>query len=545
MKKALISMSVILIMLSAVSCQKHRQYTMKKDYVDKPAHGDMFISAFPTDLITLNPILAEDYYSLTVINLIFNVLIKYDKDFNVVGDLAKKWVISPDGKTITFYLKKGVKWQDGAEFTAEDVKFTYDKFMDPKVINVYSSYFKPVDKVEAIDKYTVKVFYKMPFAPVLDTWTWVYILPKHLLQDKEFRTAGFNRKPIGTGPYKLKEWDTAQKVVLTANKDYFDGEPYISGYTFMIIPEQSAQFMNLEAGNIDDMLISPDIYFTKAATKEFEQNFNKYNYSGFGYYFIGYNETNPLFADKKVRQALSYAVNINEIINGTRRQGLAKIITGPFLTESWAYDTKVRGYGYNPEKALKLLAEEGWKREKDGFLYKNGKKFAFTLLVSQGYNEVLQTATIIQQQLAKLGIEAEVRVLAFNVLWGEYVDKQKFDAVLTAWIITIDPDYNYNIWHSATAGNSEFNIVSYKNPEVDRLFEQGRITCNKNKRTAIYHKIHELIAEDCPYTFLYEWETLEAASKRFHGMAPGPAGIWYNFTKWYVPAEIQKYKAAQ
>ncbi len=539
MKKTSILILSLLIILIFYSCNQKPKYIMKKDYVDKPAYGDMLVDSTSSDPIALNPVLASDSASFAVIDMIFNGLAKYDKDLNLVGDLASKWIISPDGKMITFYLKKGVKWQDGVEFTAEDVKFTYEKFVDPKIKTAYSSMFQMVDKVEIIDKYKFKVFYKEPFAPALETWG-ISILPKHLLSGKDFNTAEFNRNPVGTGPYKFKKWITAQKVELVANKEYFEGEPYIQNHTFMIIPDESAQFMNLQAGNIDFMGLTPDLYFTKAATKELEQSFNKYNYPSFSYTYIGYNETNPLFTSKNVRQALSYAINKDEIIKGVRR-GLAMPITGPFIPGSWAYNTKVKSYDYDPEKAKKMLEKEGWKQEKDGFLYKDGKKFSFTLMTNQGVNERMQIATIVQQQFAKLGIEVNIRVIAWNVFIPEYIDKKKFEAVVMGWQLSRDPDC-YDIWHSSKTKEGEFNFISYKNPEVDKLLVRGRTTYDKSKRRAIYHEIHKLIAEDCPYTFLYTPYELPIIHKRFHGIAPAPAGIGYNFIKWYVPAEIQKYE---
>ncbi len=528
-----------LIFLFFFSCGKKEIYELKERYIDKPSYGDILIDSSIGEPATLNPVLASDSASHDIIGLVFNGLVKFDENLNIVGDLAEKWDITKDGKIITFYLKKDVKWHDGTEFTATDVKFTYDSFMNPQAKTAYRSLFEPIEKIEVLNDYTLKVYYKFTFAPALQYWG-TSILPEHLLKDKDINTAEFNRNPVGTGPYKFSKWKTTQQIELTANKNYFEGSPYIAKYIYRIIPDQSVQFMELLAGGIDQMVLTSELYTGEADKEEFLKKFNKFAITSFSYVYIGYNLLNDLFKNKNVRKALSYAINKDEIINGVKR-GLAKRITGPFIPGSWAYNEDAQAYDYDPEKAKELLYKEGWKKEKDGYLYKNGKRFEFILLTNQGNKEREEIATIVQQQLDKIGIKVNIRILAWSTLITEFIDKKKFDAIVLGWSITQDPDC-YDIWHSSKTKEGEFNFISYKNDEVDKLLILGRTTFDIEKRKQIYRKIHKIIADDAPYTFLYSPLTLPAIHKRFHGIKPALAGISYNFIKWYVPEELQKYK---
>lgn len=539
MKKITIFFPFFMVFIFA--CKQQETYKLKDKYINKPAYGDAIITASIGEPSTLNPILASDSASHDIIELVFNGLVKFDKDLNLIGDLAEKWDILENGKVIIFYLKKGVKWHDGVEFTAKDVKFTFDSFMSPDTKTAYRSMFEPIKSVEIIDDYKIKVAYKTIFAPALQYWG-VAIIPYHLLYDKDINIAEFNRKPVGTGPYKFIKWQTADRIELAANENYFDGKPYISKYIYRIIPDQSVQFMEMISGGVDSMDLNSELWTTRANTEKFNKNFNKFKITGFSYVYFGFNLRKELFKDKRVRKAINFAINKDEIIQGVKK-GLAIRTTGPYIPGTWAYnyDDDVEKYDYNPEVAKKLLAEAGWQRGMDGFIYKKGKKFEFTIFTNQGNKEREEIATIIQQQLLKIGIKAEVRILAWNILLTEFVDKKKFDAVVMGWSTGLDPD-NYDIWHSSKIKEGEFNFISYKNPEVDKMLLAARTTFDIKKRAKFYKKIHKIIADDSPYVFLYSPFGLPAVHKRFHGIVPAPAGIGYNFTKWYVPQELIKYK---
>jgi peptide/nickel transport system substrate-binding protein len=250
---------------------------------------------------------------------------------------------------------------------------------------------------------------------------------------------------------------------------------------------------------------------------------------------MGYNLTNQLFSDVKVRQALSYAINRQSIIDGIML-GLGKPCTGPFSYVSWAYNPKAKSYNYDPELAKKMLSEEGWKdQNNDGILEKNGKPFRFTILTNQGNTERIRTAEIIQQNLKAVGIDVSIRVMEWQAFL-EQIDKRSFEAIILGWSMGRDPDL-YDIWHSSKTKKGEYNFIGYKNTEVDRLLVEGRRTFDVEKRKKIYYRIHEILAEEQPYAFLYVPDALPIVHKRFKGIEPAPLGIFYNFIKWYVPKE--------
>jgi peptide/nickel transport system substrate-binding protein len=243
-----------------------------------PARGDALLIGSIGDAATLLPTLASDSASFDVINLVYNGLVKYDKDLNLVGDLAESWDISKDQLEITFHIRKGVKWHDGVEFTAADVEFGYRTIIDPKVPTPYVSNYKEVASAKAVDKYTFVVRYKKPFAPGLASWGSLVCIPKHLLEGKDIMKSDLRRKPVGTGPYIFKEWKTNEKIVLEANPNYFDGRPYIDRVAFRMIPDQSAQFLELKSKGLDWIHLTPVQYQRQTNLADFLKNFNKYHY---------------------------------------------------------------------------------------------------------------------------------------------------------------------------------------------------------------------------------------------------------------------------
>lgn len=521
---------------TTADAQRHRISNRVKQIFGNNNFGDYYVESSIGDASYLNPILASDSASSDINNFVFNGLVKYDKNINIVGDLAESWTVSADGKTIIFNLKKNIKWHDGKQFTAEDVKFTYEKLVDPKVKTPYSSDFELVKKFEIINPYKIKITYKEPFSPGLISWG-MGIIPKHIFQYGDFNTHPANRKPIGTGPYKFVEWKTDEKIVLVANPDYFEGPPHIAKYIYRIIPDQAVQFLELRNETIDYMGLTPDQY---NAYPSIFTNYNKFRYPSFGYAYLGYNLLNPLFKEKEIRQAIVHSINKKEIIDGILL-GLGVPATGPYPPTSWAYNPEVSDYEYNPEKAKKIFQKFGWiDSDKDGMLDKNGKKFEFTIITNQGNKSRAVAAELIQAHLKKVGIKINIRILEWSTFIHQYIDKKNFDAVILGWQLSRDPD-QYPLWHSSQQKEGQYNFVSYQNKEVDKLLEEGRRIFPEKQRQKIYRKIHKILAEDQPYTFLYVADALPVIHKRFIGPEVAPLGIGWNFREWYVPKANQKY----
>ncbi len=502
-------------------------------------YGDIMVDGSTGDASNLIPILSSDSASHDIAGMIFNGLVKYDKDMKVVGDLAESWDISEDGLVITFHLRRGVRWHDGNPFTAADVLFTYRLTIDPRTPTAYAGDFLRVKSVTVIDPYTVRVTYGEPFAPALTSWG-ASILPRHLLEGEDITRTPFSRNPIGTGPYMFKEWKTGQKIVLVSNPDYFEGRPYIDGYVMRIIPDMATMFLELRAKGIDRMGLTPLQYTRQTDNNLFDRNFNKYRYLSFSYAYLGYNLENPLFSDKRVRQAISYAIDKQEIVKGVLL-GLGQETTGPFKPGTWPYNPDVKKYSYDPRRAKELLAEAGWEdHDGDGVLDREGSPFVFEIITNQG-NEVREKcAEIIQRRLADIGIRVKIRIIEWAAFINEFINKKRFDATILGWTITLDPDL-YDVWHSSKTDPGELNFISFKNMEVDDLLERGRGTFDRSERKRCYDRIQEILADEQPYTFLYVPDALPIISNRFHGIKPAPIGIGYNFIKWYVPESEQRY----
>jgi peptide/nickel transport system substrate-binding protein len=512
--------------------------------LNNPSYGDKIITGSTAEASNLIPMLASDSASHEVSAFIFNGLVKYDKDLTLIGDLAESWDISEDGLTITFHFKKGVKWHDGVEFTADDVMFGYKTIIDEKTLSAYKEDFLQVKKAEVLDKYTFRVVYDKPYAPALASWGSLVVLPKHILEKEDIGKTAFSRKPIGTGPFKFKEWIPGQKVILDANDDYFEDRPYLDGVTIRIIPDTTTMFLELKTKGLDWMGLSPLQYKKQTEGRFFRKNYKKFRYPSFSYTYFGFNLKHPWFSDKKIRQAIAYALDKEELVKGVLL-GLGTVSTGPYVPNTWPYNPNVKKYEYNPQKSKELLKEAGWiDADGDGILEKNGKKFEFTVLTNMANTARIKTATIIQYRLKEVGIKLNIRSLEWSAFINWFIDKKRFEAVILGWSIGLDPD-QYDIWHSTKIKEKELNFVSFSNKEVDDLLEEGRRTFDIEKRKKAYFRIQEILAEELPYIFLYVPDNLPIVSSRFEGIEPAPIGIGYNIEKWYVPKRMQKYRLAE
>jgi peptide/nickel transport system substrate-binding protein len=538
-RRAVLPSIALFLLLAACGGGKQENAGKEAAVPDIPAYGDAIVEGSIGDVSGFLTAVTTDASSHEAAGYVFNGLVRYDKNLKLEGELAESWEVSPDGKRITFHLRKGVKWHDGAPLTSDDVMFTYRRMIDPRTPTAYGEDFKQVLRAAAPDPDTFVVEYARPFAPALASWG-MHVLPKHLLEKyPDISKSPLNKKPVGTGPYRFVEWKTGEKVVFDASPDYFEGKPYLSRVITRVIPDQATMFLELKSGGVDIMTLTPPQYVRQTETADFKKSFNRYKYTASGYTYLGFRLSHPFFRDKRVRQAIAYAADKKALIDGVLL-GLGQEATGPYKPGTWAYNPNVRKYPYDQARAKALLAEAGWK-EKDGVLEKDGQPFEFTVLTNAGNDARAKTAAILQQNLAEVGIRIKIRTVEWAAFINEFIDKRKFDAVILGWNITPDPD-QFDIWHSSKTGPKELNHVGFANPEVDRLLDEGRSTFDIEKRKKAYFRIQEILAEEQPYVFLYVPEALPVVHNRFRGIVPAPAGITYNFVKWYVPAGLQKHR---
>ena len=543
--------SLVLVLLASLltACSQGSSDTPVKTGINydadyAPEDGGTLIDAVRGEPSGLIPMIAGEAAATAVAKNIFNSLLRFDKNLEFEGDLAESWQVSSDQRVITFKLKPNLKWADGKPLTSADVLFTWKLVTDDKTRTPYGSDYKLVIKAETPDARTFRVSYAEPYAPAINSWAGLDILPKHLLEGKDINTTAFGRKPVGSHYYQLEEWRPGEQISLTRNPLASQGQARIARLTSRFIPDESAQFLELMANNIDAMSLSPVQYARIfPARPELQKKFALYKELGNSYTYLGFNLKRKPFNDIRVRQAINYAINKQEIIDGVLL-GLGEPVASPYKPGTRWANPNLSPYPYDPAKARALLEEAGYKDRGDGILARDGKALSFTLLTNQNKQREM-SAVLIQRRLREVGIEVNLRVLEWATFIGRFIKTSDFDMVVLGWSLAIDPD-QYSIWHSSQQAPGQFNFIGYSNPRVDRLLERGRMELNADKRTTIYHEFAEILLEESPIVYLSAGYGLEAIHKRVKGIdnpAP-PAGLGHNTEDWYIPQPLRRTEIA-
>ena len=503
--------------------------------------GDSIIMGTIGEASNLLPRMSTDSSSSEVFRHLFIGLLKYDKNLRIVPWAAESYQVLDGGLRLQFVLRPGILWEDGVEMTAEDVEFTYKLMINPETPTAYAGDYLMVGSFTVTGRYSFEVTYEAPYARSLETWMGS-ILPKHVLEKENLRETRYSRAPIGSGPYKFKEWAAGARIVLEANPKYFEGRPHIDRMVFSTIPDLTTMFLELKAGALDMMGLTPQQFTYQAGEPAVADFYNQYRYLSFSYTYLGYNLESPLFKDVKVRQAIAHVVDKKAIIAGALL-GQGEETIGPYVPGTWAYNAGIRDYPTDIAEAERLLAEAGWKKDKNGLLRNaRGLPFAFTIMTNQGNEQRIKTAVIIQSQLKALGMDVSIRTVEWATFFSQFVNKGFFDAVILGWTTPLDPDL-YDVWHSSRPRPTGLNFMKYANPKVDELIQKGRRTFDRAERKIVYDEIQVLLHQDQPYCFLYVPYSLPVVHKRFRGILQAPAGISYNMNKWWVPKVEQKYTA--
>ncbi|MDH4261687.1 MAG: peptide-binding protein [Spirochaetia bacterium] len=485
-----------------------------------------------SDPITLNPVLAEDAYSSTVISHVYETLLERDNaTLEMKGLLATHWTISPNNLVFTFYLRHGVKFHDNQPFTSKDVVFTFQKTMDEKTPNPQKKvYFQDVLYAYAPDDFTVVFVMKKPYYKSLEFLGSMEIIPEHIFAKLDnFVMNDYNMKtPVGTGPYILTSWKTREKVVLARNEAYWGKLPDIKKLEYKIIEEDSVALQALKKQELDLNNLNSFQWVRQTDSQKFNKTFNKIKYLATSYNYIGYNTRKIPFNDKRVREAMTYLVD-REKIRQTIMNDLAEITTGNFWINSKQYNHDLVPRKYNPQKALELLNSAGYKENKDGFLEKNGKTLSFELMVPSGADFYRKFTPIFKENLSKFGIVVNIRQIQFQALI-EKVNKRDFEAMMLGWSMDIEND-PYQLWHSSQIEKGH-NFTGFTTPELDYLIELARLEFNTDLRNRYYHRIHEILYENQPYTFLFTSYNLVAIQKRFQNVNVYKTGL--DFREWII-----------
>ncbi|WP_201332816.1 peptide-binding protein [Nitratiruptor sp. YY09-18] len=477
------------------------------------------ISASPS---RINPLLATDSASAEIAGWIFNGLFKYNKNGKIVGDLAKSWKFL-DNRHLLVTLRRGVTWHDGEPFSAEDVIFTYKLITSPKIFTPYASDFRYVKSIKALDDHKVLITYKKPYFKALQIWM-LGIVPKHILQnEKDIMTSSFNQHPIGTGPYMLKSFNVSQDITLYANPHYFEHKPHIEKIVYHFLPDPATEFLMLKSFKLDVGGLSPLQYERQIGSK-FKTHYKIYEQMSHGYTYLGFNLKRKKFQDIRVRKAIDMAIDKKLLID-LLFFSHARICTGPFMPGTFAYDPTIKPAPYDPKRAIELLKEAGYTKE---------HPLVFEIATNSNNSLRMYAAQIIQYQLAKIGVKVTIRAMEWQAFLNTVVTPRKFDTVLLGWSLGLTPDA-FSIWHSKSARLGGFNLVSYKNDQVDILIEQAEGTIDQEKLASIYKKIFDHIVQDSPYIFLYIPNAITAVNAKIKNVEPSIVGIMHNEIDWIKP----------
>ncbi len=503
-----------------------------------PTLGGSITYGMTGDPVIFNPILSTGGFAGPIISRTFNGLVKANENLEMVGDLAESWTFSEDGLVWTFKLKKDVRFHDGQPFTSADVKYTYDAIKHPDYQGIRATDFESVEKVEAPDEHTVVLYLNEPFAPLLSKLS-IGILPKHIFEStsiKHMKQNPANMEPIGTGPYKYKEWQKGQYIILEASEDYFGEGPYIEQVVFKTYQDEQVMLAALEKGDIDYMASVPadDIErITEQCSDRLDIREVTYN----GYRYIGLKQTHPILKDIKVRKALMYGLNRQQIVDDLMT-GYGTVMNANLPPVSWAYAAgELEEYAYDVEKAKTLLEEAGWQEGPDGIREKDGKRLTFQVVARSGEKEEEAVLLLVQEDWRKIGVEIVPEFIEYSVLLDQYLDVAKFEAYLLGWDLGLDPDC-YLFFHSRCAVSEDgqlmgFNDVEFKNKELDELLERGRRETDQDVRKDIYKQVQQIVNDELPYVFIYSKNNVSAISKKVQGVVWSTLGPVFP-EKWYI-----------
>lgn len=504
-----------------------------------PETGDTLVDASIGDASNLIPALSSDTASSAVSGMAYSGLVKYDKDLKIIPDLAESWEFSEDNRTITFKLKPDLTWADGTPFTAQDCVFTWKLMSDPDTPTAYGESFQQIESAEAVDDLTFRVTYKNVLAKALITWGFG-IMPKHLLEGADLDSSPLARTTVGTGPFQLESWEVGQRIIQKPNERYHGGRPYLDRLVTRFIPDTTTQFMELETGSLDMMTLDPDQWLMAHEKPQLMERYDFHSYMAFAYTYLGFNFRDPRLADVRVRRAIAMAIDKDELVEGVLL-GLGRVANGPFKPDMWSCNQNVKPHPFDPAAAKQLLAEAGWvDSNSDGVVDKDGQAFVLTIATNQGNRNREMTGLIIQSRLKDVGIEVKLIIVEWAAFLKEFLDKGNFEAIIMGWTIPMDPDL-FDVWNSTKTNPGQLNFIGYANAEVDALIDTGRFTIDQDVRKRAYDRIQEIFHEEVPYVFLYVPDSLIAVSKRFVGPEPAPAGLTWNFDRWWVPKDRQLY----
>jgi peptide/nickel transport system substrate-binding protein len=438
-----------------------------------------------------------------------------------------------DGRLeVTWKLRPGIRWQDGEPFTSKDVAFTVATINDPGYNPESVEGFDLIDSVETPDDRTAVVTYREIYAPYQDQF-WRGALPAHLLAGKDLNAfPQYDRKPIGTGPYEVKEWKTGEYLLLERNEEYWRGAPAIRQILFRFLPSSNTRMNQLRAGEVH---VVDNVPLDKLDELESVSGLTLSRTMGNSYAHVSLNLREvPAFRDVRVRQAIAHAIDRRAIAEDVL-DGVVTVVDSVIQPMSWAFNEEVEFYDYDPEKAKALLHEAGYEDEDgDGIVEKDGAPLSFPGTTRSGHAEWEMVLQVLQAQLKAVGIEMEVRNYEPTLL-GELWFSGKLPFFLSAWTLPADPEITLFFASDRTPPRGR-NIHYYENEELTRLLYASDQTVDRARRRELLREAQEIVAREAPVIPLYNRTFVAAYPSNLRNVKPNPtnAGLFWNVHEWEV-----------
>lgn len=462
--------------------------------------GGTLVAALGGEPDKLDPHTTSSSFSFKVLENVYDTLVQPGDDLTMEPALAADWTVSEDLLTWTFTLEEGVTFHNGAEFTAEDVKASYDRIIDEELNNAFR--FAAVEEVVVVDPMTVEIRLNRPAPNLL---TSIGSFKGMAILDSDDIADGFNfdQEANGTGPFTLESFTSGDSIELAKFDDYRqDGLPLLDGVEFTFIPEESVKLTNLQSGEVDWIDTVPP---ERLGQLEGDDSLEVGRVAGNDYWYMATNLEREPFGDRDVRRAIAYALDPAEIAQAAKFDAATPNETAIPETSFWYTDYSP--YGQDTEQATQLLEDAG-----------QGDGFTMDLMVTNEFPETVDAAQVIASQLSEVGITVEIRTLDFST-WLDEQGQGNFDSFMLGWLGNIDPDDFYYAQHHSEGG---FNFHGYSNPDVDELLDQGRQETDEDARKEIYDEAAQIIVDDASYIYFYNPDIINAWVPEVSGYTTRP-----------------------
>lgn len=502
----------------------------------QPADGDMLVVGLEVDLDTMFPPTSNSVSSSDVYGNIYWYLMRSNPDFITVRPgLADSFRFSPDSLAIDFFIHPGITWHDGEPFTADDVVFAHDVCKAPEIGWSAVDWLEHITNVEALDPLTVRFTFDEPYMYQIQDANVCYPLPEHILGDVPFGEMAEHpiaRAPVGNGPFRFVSWESGQEVVIEANPDFALGRPHLNRITFRIIPDQTSLVTQIQNGDIDLWTRFGPAFYPQLSEAP---GLTVHSYPGRSYTYVAWNRLDPLFEDKRVRQALTMAIDRQQIVDALV-YGQATVGTQPLISTIWAHDPTIEPYPFDQERAKALLDEAGWTDSNgNGVRDKDGREMKFQMATNGNNRMRVDIVTVIQQQLKDVGVEVTPNVLEFNTFIDQLLSKD-YQAAVGGWSVGIKAALT-----SLFGKDALFNFVSADNERMLELMAQAERERDRDKAKRLWSEMQRIAVDESYYTYLFQLNDLHVINERFENTDMNAYGWAFNLEEWFVPEGRQRY----